>query len=280
MVRPLRLLVDDGSYHVTTKGIASQRIYASEHDRTDFLELLDQITTRFGWRCLSYCLMDNHFHVLVQTPQPNLSRGVQQLKARYAQAFNARYGRAGPLFAGRFKARLIQKDAHLLEVFRYIALNPVRAGLCADPSAWAWSAHAALAGRREPARFLAVEEARNWFSTPQDLDGREAYRVFVEGDEQLRLSDEEAVAVGDAQFVRSVLPATSPGTEFRKRDWGPGRPPLSELLRDEDLGACIANAYLVHGYTLSSIAAALGCHVSTVSRRLRAHEQAMLDCKI
>jgi len=279
MVRPLRVLVNDGSYHVTSKGVGGRRIFASDHDRSEFLDVLGETIMRFGWRCLSYCLMDNHFHLLAQTPQPNLSRGMQQLKSRYAQAFNQRHGREGPLFAGRFKARLIQKDAHLLEVFRYIALNPVRAGLCTEPSAWAWSAHAAIAGCDEQARFLDVQEARKWFATPHDVDGALAYCEFVGSYKQLP-ADADGVAIGDAEFLRSVLPSTSPGAEFRKRDWSPGRPPLSELLRDDDLRESIAVAYRVHGYTLASIAEALGCHVSTVSRRLRAHEDAMLECKI
>ncbi len=279
MVRPLRLLVEDGTYHVTARGIESRDIFKDRADRAKLLAVLDRTVVRFGWRCLTFCIMDNHFHLLVQTPQPNLSRGMQQLKASYAQAFNRRHGRDGPLFGGRFKARLIQKDAHLLEVFRYIALNPVRAGLCGDASQWAWSAHGAIAGDVPPQRFLAVEEARKWFSSPADADGARAYRAFV-GSAEPMLDEADRIAIGDAAFLRAVLPATSPGAEFRKRDWGPGRPPLSQLLCDGDSGACIARAYRAHGYTLSSIAGFLGCHVSTVSRRLRAHEAAMLDCKI
>jgi REP element-mobilizing transposase RayT len=279
MVRPLRLLVEVGSYHVTTQGIERRNIYVDDTDRAAFLALLDRTVARFGWHCLTYCLMDNHFHLLVQTPQPNLSRGMQQLKGSYARAFNERHGRVGYLFGGRFKAKLIQKDAHLLEVFRYIALNPVRAGLCAEPAEWSWSAHAAIAGEVPPQRFLAVEEARKWFSSPLDAEGTRAYRKFVGASEPVPGEDDRVVA-GDPAFLRSVLPATSPGSEFRKRDWGPGRPPLSELLYGGHAGASIARAYREHGYTLSEIASVLGCHVSTVSRRLRAHEAAMLDCKI
>jgi putative transposase len=278
MVRPLRLLVEDGSYHVTAKGIGGRVIYTSDAERAEFLWLLGRTVARFGWRCLTYCLMDNHFHLLLQTPQPNLSRGMQQLKGGYAQSFNRRHGREGSLFAGRFKGRLIQGDAHLLEVFRYIALNPVRAGLCADPGEWRWSAHAAIVGAVAHPRFLAVEEARAWFASAVDVDGSMAYRSFV-AEPAPTVGDHDQVAVGDAEFLRSVLPSASPGPEFRKRDWSAGRPPLEELLLD-DSGACIARAYRAHGYTLSSIASALGCHVSTASRRLREHEAALLDCKI
>ena len=278
MVRPLRLLVEDGSYHVTGRGIEGRLIYTSDPERVEFLSLLGRTIGRFGWRCLTYCLMDNHFHLLVQTPQPNLSRGMQHLKGSYAQWFNRRHDRQGPLFAGRFQARLVQRDAHLVEVLRYIALNPVRAGLCAEPDDWRWSAHAAIAGAVRHPPFLAVEEARAWFSSSQDPDGSDAYRWFV-AEPTAGSEDDNGVARGDAEFLRHVLPSTSPGPEFRKRDWSAGRPPLSELLTD-DSGVSVARAYRVYGYTLSSIAAELGCHVSTASRRLRAHEAAVLECKI
>lgn len=101
---------------------------------------------RFDWRCLAYCLMDNHFHLLVRTPLANLPRGMQQINSGHAQAYNRRHGRTGPLFERRYGAALVQEDVHLLEIFRYIALNPVRAGLCREPEDYAWSSHAALAG--------------------------------------------------------------------------------------------------------------------------------------
>jgi hypothetical protein len=128
--------------------------------------------------------------------------------------------------------------------------------------------------------FLAVDEARAWFSSPADVVGATAYGSFVaEPGPQGDTEAADGAARGDADFLRSVLPSTSPGSEFTKRDWGAGRPPISELVID-DSGATVARAYRVYGYTLSSIARVLDCHVSTVSRRLREHEAAMMDCKI
>lgn len=267
-------------YHVTARGNGRQTIFEDDHDRRAFLALLRRVIDRFGWRCLTYCLMDNHVHLLLRTPEPNLSRGMQQLKSAHAQAFNRRHQRVGHLFAGRYGAQLVQQDAHLLEVFRYVALNPVRAGMCVNASVWPWSAHAALAGFAAAPAFLHTEEAWSWFAPagPGSI-APQRYLAFVEakGDEEHRA---DVVAVGDEAFLRAMLPATRPSTEVPVRQWGEGRPPLTELLDELGTAGGIARAYRQHGYTLSTIASHLGCHVSTVSRRLRAHERASLDCKI
>jgi putative transposase len=278
VARPLRLLVPDGLYHVTARGIARAAIYADDRDRRQFLRFLQRTISRFDWRCLSYCLMHNHFHLLVRTPQANLARGMSQLVGGYAQAFNRRYERIGPLFAGRYGAKLIQRDQHMLEVFRYIALNPVAAGLCDDALSWAWSAHAALAGERQPSSWLAVDEARAWFTSPRSIDGVRGYRDFVSSPVAMP-PQSEGIVIGDLDFRRQVLPDVRPGPEFPERDWGDGRPGLDQLLKDGGTGRSIAIAYRKHGYTMASLARAMGCHVCTVSRRLRAYEQKMRECK-
>ena len=276
MARPLRPLVSDGVYHVTARGNQKAAIYLDEIDRTTFLRVLAQVVGRLDWRCLTYCLMGNHFHLLVRTPQPNLDRGMQQLKSAYAQRFNVRHERTGHLFGGRYRAILIQKDRHLLEVFRYIALNPVRDDFCGDPAEWRWSAHAAIAGYAAAPPFLALDEARRWFGEK----GREArYAEFVAQAPDLEY-EPRGVVFGDEEFKRSVLPSERPSDEIAERDWSDGRPSLSALLSGADELCCIGTAYLTYGYPLSAIAQELGLHVSTVSRRLRRYEQEVLESKI
>ena len=277
MARPLRLAVADGIYHVTARGNEQRAIFLDDPDRQAFLRRLHRTTDRFGWRCLSYCLMDNHVHLLVRTPEPNLARGMQQLKSTYAQEFNRRHERVGHLFAGRYGAQLIQRDAHLLTVFRYIALNPVSARLCQRPEDWRWSAHPALIGRIPAAPFLAVDEALAFFAAAGPSRFR-AYGAFVAAADELPALPPSAAA-GDPAFLRATLPDRRPDPEIPLREWGAGRPPLHELLCSGDR-AGIARAYREHGYPMSAIARCLGCHVSTVSRALRAYERAMLDCKI
>lgn len=279
MARPLRLAVADGVYHVTARGNARAAIFRDDHDRRALLALLAHVARRCGWRCLSYCLMDNHFHLLLRTPDPNLPRGMQQLKGGYALAFNRRHERVGHLFAGRYGAQLVQQDAHLLETFRYIALNPVRAGLCRDPIDWSWSAHPALAGQARAPALLQVEEALSWFALQGEPAGPRRYLEFVSAASPL-VEPSLAPVVGTTAFQRAVLPSTRPDPEVALREWGGGRPPLVELLSDPHDAASIARAYVRHSYTLTEIAEYLGVHSSTVSRRVRAHERNVLDCKI
>lgn len=258
------------------RGNGKAAIYLDDEDCAAFLGIFARTVSRFGWHSFSYCLMGNHFHVLVQTPEPNLPRGVQYLKSSYAQWFNTRHDRCGHLFGGRYKSPLIQQDSHLLEVFRYIALNPVRAGLCDAPSEWRWSAHSALIGAVPAPRFLDVAGAHGFFGDARD---RRNYRAFVARDAPVVYEPKGAV-YGDAEFRREVLPPRRPHAEVPERDWSGGRPPVDEILSRSPGPEGIAIAYRTYGYTLAPIAAQLGCHVSTVSRRLARYEREMLESKI
>ena len=277
MARPLRPLVPDGVYHVTARGNGSAPIYLDDRDRASFLALVDRSVRRFDWRCLTYCLMGNHFHLLLRTPQPNLSRGMQSLQSAYAQTFNRRHERVGHLFAARFSAVLVQRDSHLLEVFRYIALNPVRAGLCPEPSAWAWSGHRALADAADAPPWHAADEALAYFAGAADRNGATAYGAFVASEREADYPP-QGVVYGTPDFKRAVLPATRPAAEIPQRDWGEGRPSLDALLHGSTTGASIALAYRTYGYALPEIAAYIDRHVSTVSRRLAAYEQRSGEC--
>ena len=273
MARALRILIADGIYHVTTRGHDRRAIYRSDADRAAFLEVLEATVDRFDWRCLSYCLMDNHFHLLLKTPHANLPRGMQQLKSRYAQAFNRRHGRCNALFDGPYHAVLVQREPHALEVLRYIALNPVRAGYCSQPEAWPWSAHAALAGLVAPPRFVAVDQAHGLFAGASGADGLRAYREYVADGDDAAVPLFTAVD-GDERFMRDLLADAPHDDEIPRRYWGPGRPSVAELMDTADPDAAMVRAYRDHGHTMAAIAAHLGCHVSTVSRRISRREKA------
>jgi REP element-mobilizing transposase RayT len=133
MARPLRIAVAGGLYHLITRGNARERIYLDDLDREIFLDRLAHSVERYGWLCHAYCLMDNHYHLLVETPQPNLSIGMRQLNGLYAQTFNSRHDRCGHVFQVRFRSIFVEKDSHLLSCCRYVVLNPVRAGICEHP---------------------------------------------------------------------------------------------------------------------------------------------------
>jgi putative transposase len=159
MPRPPRIEVENGIYHLATRAVDEAFAYRGTRDRLDFLDFLWTTVGTYEWRCQSYCLMGTHYHLIVQTPGANLSAGMQMLNGRYAQRFNWRHGRRGHLFGARFMSVLIKDDAHLMAAHRYVARNPVRAGLCAEPGDWRWSSYRALTGTERPPIFLDVRGA-------------------------------------------------------------------------------------------------------------------------
>jgi putative transposase len=161
--RPPRIEVEDGIFHVATRSVDEAFAYRGIPDRLDFLEFLWTTVATYEWNCQSYCLMGTHYHLIVQTPQANLSAGMQMLNGRYAQRFNWRHGRRGHLFGARFMSVHVEDDAHLMAAHRYVARNPVRAGLCLNPGDWRWSSYRALVGLERPPFFLDVEGALGTF---------------------------------------------------------------------------------------------------------------------
>ena len=173
MGKPPRLQIAGGIYHVTARGNTRAAIFLDEFDYADFLRFLATAVAEHGWICHSYCLIPNHYHALIETPEPNLAAGMHALNGRYARWFNRRYARYGHVFQGPYGAVLLQDDDHLLEVCRYIALNPVRTGLARAPADWPWSSHGALAGSTEAPTFLHLDLAHRL------LGGAAGYRDHV-----------------------------------------------------------------------------------------------------
>ncbi len=179
MARPLRIEIEDGLYHVTSRGWERRVVVRDDRDRQRWLELLDRVASRSGWRVFAWGLMNNHFHLYLRTPQPNLSAGMHDLNSGYASAFNRRYRRCGALFQGRFKAVVVEDESHALELTRYIHLNPVRASLVDRPDQYAWSSYHDYLGLRPAPAWL------DWETVVSELGkdrraARSAYRRFVE----------------------------------------------------------------------------------------------------
>jgi putative transposase len=176
--RPLREQAPGCIYHITARGNRGQEIFSRRADYLCFLALLTAGVERFEWRCHAYCLMPNHFHLLIETPEPNLSRGMQWLNGRYAQLFNQTYGYNGHLFQGRFYSGLVESNHHLLELVRYILLNPVRAGLSADAGGWEWSSFLSFVGKVARPRFLTTDWIMRQFG-PELGKARNALQRFM-----------------------------------------------------------------------------------------------------
>lgn len=178
MARELRNEEVGAFYHMTSRGNDGQALYLDARDHTAFLTMFSLIVRELGWVVYAYCLMPNHFHVLVLNARGGLSAGMQRLNGGYSRRTNRRYGRSGHLFRNRFFAARLETYTHLLEALRYIALNPVRGGLCERPEAWAWSSYGACAGFARPAEFLARDKVLALFA-PQPLRAMDRYRTFV-----------------------------------------------------------------------------------------------------
>lgn len=155
--RKPRTQIPGAAYHLTARAVARQELFRDVDDRVRFLKLLAGVISRYEWACHAYCLMSTHYHLLIRTPVPNLASGMQRLNGCYAQYFNKRHGETGHRFERRYQDVLIESEAHALELFRYIALNPVRAGACAKPVDWRWSSYADLLTTDQPPPYLSSE---------------------------------------------------------------------------------------------------------------------------
>jgi REP element-mobilizing transposase RayT len=277
MSRPLRIGYPGALYHLTSRGNARGQIFLDDTDREIFLDVLGSVVERFGWRIHAYCLMGNHYHLLAQTPQPNLSRGMQWLNGVYTQRFNRRHERVGHVFQGRFKAILVERDSYLLELARYIVLNPVRAGLASVPEGWRWSSYHATAGEQAAPRWLSVNWILDQFGIGE-TPAQDRYRQFVAaGFDQASpwRNLRGQVLLGTEPFVQALTPkfaAVQDMMETPRLQRLAHRPALASLLPGADgesraqRDAAIRDAHIRHAYTLAEIARHVSLHYATVSR--------------
>jgi putative transposase len=178
--RPPRIEIPGGVWHLVTRGVRKQPIFLDDRDCERFLDLLAEVVERFGWVCHAYCLMPNHYHLLIETPRPTLSDGMERLNGRHAQYFNLRHGVEGHVFERRFRSIRVLGEGHLLELSRYVVLNPVRAGLCRTAAGWRWSSFRASVGITPRPKFLTVDWLVGLFG-PDRQSAREGYIRFVHG---------------------------------------------------------------------------------------------------
>jgi putative transposase len=175
-----RFEIANGIYHVTSKAARSLLLFRSDDDRGMFLDILGIAVYRAEWSCIDYCLMGTHFHLIIETPLPNLSTGMKRLNWLYSRTFNERYETRGHLFESRFTSEFIQTPDHFLNAVRYVARNPVEAGLCASAADWRWSGYRALAGLEKPKRFHDAYRALTEIDDRTDV-ARRQLRFMVEG---------------------------------------------------------------------------------------------------
>jgi len=243
MPRPPRNQFPGAFYHVMSRGNGKQEIFLDDRDRAAFLSMLASVVESHSWVCSAYCLMDNHYHLLTETPKANLSEGMRDLNSAYSQGFNKKHDLVGHVMQGRFKSPLVKNDNHMLELTRYIVLNPVRSGLALEPGQWRWSSYRATAGLSPVPPFLRAGNILGLFSK----DRNEARKAYV-------------------RFVNEA----APGRCSIEPD---GRAALEELFREaKDRVArtlAMREAHLTYGYTMTEIANHLKVNCSTVSRAIK-----------
>jgi REP-associated tyrosine transposase len=281
MARPLRIEYPGAVYHVTSRGNEKKPVFKDDTDRQNFLNTLQHVNKRYHWICHAYCLMTNHYHLLIETPDGNLALGMRQLNGVYTQLFNKLHGRTGHLFQGRYKAILIQKDSHLLEVCRYVVLNPVRARMVEKPDDWKWSSYLATAGRERPQPSLTTDWVLGQFSGKRSKAEQE-YRQFVSwgiGKPTIWKEVKGQALLGEEGFVDQLadhLKKHKDVPEIPRSQRYADRPSLQKLFREKTLGnmtkrnKAISEAIEKHGYRQREVADHLGMYFTSISRIVNA----------
>jgi REP element-mobilizing transposase RayT len=273
MSRPLRIQFEGALYHVTSRGDRREPIFVDDEDRHELLGLIALVCLRFDWACIAYCLMGNHYHLLIETRSANLSRGMRHLNGVYTQRFNRRHERVGHVFQGRFAAVLVSEESHLLATARYVVLNPVRAGLVRSAALWPWSSYAATCQGAGASPWLDTRRVLSALS-PRLSDAMRMYREFVDqGCDAGSLWDglRGQIFLGSPDFaerLRHETPATARVDREIPRDQRlpPGQAlppdPGSRTQRDQ----AIAAAFATGRYTQKQLGEHFGLHYSQVSR--------------
>lgn len=274
MARPLRLELSDGYYHVMARGNRRERIFRDDDDRNAFLDLLQRQHERLGWNILAYCLMSNHYHLLVHTPDPNLSRGMRDINGIYTQRFNRRHRKVGHVLQGRYTAHLVDEDAYLLEVSRYIVLNPVRAKMVTGPRHYRWSSYRDTIGQRKAPSWLSVDQLLAGFSKRRSA-AIQRYREFVHDGVACGGKLEpprHSLFLGDEDFVERMLAKLDLPDELPERtreQRNLNAKSLDWYANHYDRNDAITKAWESGAYTLREIGEHFDLHYQSVSRIAR-----------
>jgi len=271
MSRPLRIEYPGAVYHVTARGNARQPVFESDFDRGKFLELLRETIKQFNWICHAYCLMDNHYHLLIETVDANLSKGMRNLNGVYTQCFNRTHRRVGHVFQGRFKAILVERESYLLELCRYIVLNP-------EPADYKWSSYRETAGLAKGEDSASTDWILSQFSARKSI-AMKRYVAFVEkgidSKENVWGSLQSQVILGGKDFLLRLKPAIKDKEELKeipRIQRTVARPTLADIFElngyypKQKRNEFIRKACNEHGYSFSAVGRYTGLHYATVSR--------------
>jgi putative transposase len=276
MARPLRVEYPGALYHVISRGNAYQKIFRDDKDRIKFLDWIKDAVELHNLICHAYCLMDNHYHLLIETPDGNLSKAMRDLNGNYTQWFNARHKSVGHLFQGRYKAFVIEKETYLLQVARYIILNPIRAKLVDHPKDWKWSSYRFTAHFDKTPTWFHSDWIINFFGEKKE-DAQKCFRKFINNGidaNDPHNDSKNGFVLGSPQFVHWIWETQTSGSEKLKEHSREqrivGRPSLSEIFENvktkDERDVAIKFARFRCGYLTTEIAEYAGLHRSVVGK--------------
>lgn len=281
MARPLRLELPGGVYHLTSRGDGREDVYLSDADRESWLDVFGQVCERFNWICHAWCQMTNHYHLLIETPQANLAQGMRQLNGVYTQRFNRAHARVGHVFQGRYKAILVERDSYLLELARYVVLNPLRTDMVDRLEDWPWSSYLATCGQAPSPEWLQTEWILAQFGRRRSRaiakyvtfvhEGAHLPSVWAQLQGQIYLGSEAFV-----QKMRALIDQKKPTLdEIPRAQRRAMMQALAALKKRYPRNQAMAHAYLSGQHTMAEISRYFGVHFSTVSRAVKKFEAAL-----
>lgn len=258
MPRQPRIESPDDFFHIMSRGTGKQTIFLDDLDRKRFLVLLDNVVREYEWSCLSYALLGNHYHLIIQTPNSNMAAGMQYLNGVFSMDFNRRHLRVGHVTQGRYTSKLLSSEPYFLTVLRYVALNPAKDGFCSNPSDWVWSSYPSLIGATKPLSLLDRPSVWNLFSDDSE-SAQERLREFVE------LTDDHGLPIPYDELGPLEASLESDIQCLIDR-----RPPLDIVFfgldSRDDRNRRIRKAYSTYRYTLREIGEHLGLDTSSIHR--------------
>ncbi|MBU1043785.1 MAG: transposase [Candidatus Omnitrophica bacterium] len=278
MTRPLRIEYEGAVYHVTARGNAKAPIFDDDKDRLIFCKILSETKKKYNVIYHAYCLMGNHYHLVVETPEANLSKAMRNINGIYTQDYNRKHKRVGHVFQGRYKAVLIDREEYLLEVIRYINLNPVRAGLVKNPKEWEWSSFCGTAGIVSKVDFLDTDWILENFGRDKELAQKqyiEFVKAGIEGKSLVEKISHQNI-LGNDSFIQKIsqyIEGKRDIKEISRNQRYVGRPNLEEIFDEKFRGkekrnTLIKRAVVEYGYPQKEVARFLGKHYTSISKIL------------
>jgi len=275
MARALRIEYSGALYHVTSRGDRREDIYDDDVDRASFLNLLNDVCESYNWDCHGYCLMSNHYHLLIETVEPNLSAGMRQLNGVYSQKYNYRHNKVGHVFQGRYASILVEKESYLLELTRYIVLNPVRAKMVAHAEEWPWSSYRAVIGKTKIPSCLNRDWILSCFGSNRRTSIKRYIDFVLEGKYQGApwVNVKNQIFLGTDKFVEHGLKLIDDYKDLLEVPRIQRRSPKRSLGYYAETSTsrndAIMRAYKSGGYTMKEVGEFFGLGYSMVSRIVR-----------